>query len=98
MKLQTRVIEKKMGITHADFRRLLAVALGGNAVEAGGSFSYTPAPGKTLRLGLSPEGVRKIALLEMPMTRVTLTFEGYSDAEHNAAMALFDRAFQRGGG
>ena len=32
------------------------------------------------------------------MTRVRLDYRGYTEAEAAAAVALFDRAFRRGGG
>ncbi len=93
------VVEKEMGITHADFRRLLPLALGASGFTAvDGGFVFADPSGTTLRIALGPERVRRIALLEMPATTVTLTFEGYSDADREEALRRFERAFQRGGG
>jgi len=46
----------------------------------------------------SAERRRKIALMEIPALHVRLEFSGYTDAEREAALDLFDFNFQKGGG
>ena len=41
---------------------------------------------------------RQIARLSVPVTDVRLEFSGDTDAEAEAALKLFDRMFQKGGG
>lgn len=92
------VVEKEMAVTHRDFFRTLPQALGTKAYRKRGA-KVTLADGdKRLEIALGPEGERKIANLTIPATRVTLTFSGYSDAEAAAALKLFERMFQKGGG
>ncbi|MDD9876486.1 MAG: hypothetical protein OXR84_03490 [Magnetovibrio sp.] len=91
-------ITKEMAVTHADFFRSIV-----NAFEPGGyrreADRIVAEDGeRRLEITLGPEGTRQIALLAVPATPVTLTFDGYSEAERAAAMERFDRAFQRGGG
>lgn len=89
---------KDMATSWADFLRLLPVALrgwphevAGRTVEAG-----TPERGVTVTVEDLPP--RRIALLEVARSRVTLTFRGLDAEERAAFLAQFDRAFQRGGG
>ena len=51
-----------------------------------------------MEITLGSERRRKIALMEIEIMDVTLAFSGYSDRDRAAALARFDRAFQRGGG
>lgn len=91
-------ITKDMGVTHAEFFRLLAKALGPGAYSTDGPRVVRQDGGRRLEITLGPEGARKLALMRVPRTEVTLSFQGYSDAARTAALAIFDRAFQRGGG
>jgi len=43
-------------------------------------------------------GSFKIAMMEIPACDVTLVFSGYGEEERTAALHLFDRMFQKGGG
>ncbi len=40
----------------------------------------------------------QLAKLSVPATDVRLEFSGYTKAERQAALHLFDRMFQKGGG
>jgi len=53
---------------------------------------------KQFEISLGPERQRQIAMLTIPVTDVTLEFTGYAKAERDAALQLFDRMFQKGGG
>ncbi len=48
--------------------------------------------------GFRADTGRKSAQLALPVTRVRLEYRGYTEAEAARAVALFDRAFRRGGG
>ena len=52
----------------------------------------------TWNIELGPEGTRKIALLSLPLTKVKLVFENYSEIDLKKSLERFDRAFQRAGG
>lgn len=99
MSSQSITIEKQMGITHAEFMRLLPRALGTSAFEMQGAVIVVPTDGgKQLSIALGPESIRQIALMRMPTMPVTLIFSGYTQAEAEDALSSFDRAYQRGGG
>lgn len=91
-------ITKDMGVTHAEFFRLLPRALGTEAYSRDGARVVLEDGNRRLEITLGPEGRRQIALLRLPRTAVTLSFIGYSDDDRAAALALFERAFQRAGG
>ncbi len=90
------LFEKEMAITHRDFIRLLARALGHNDFKlVGGRISLADGARK-IDITLSEESVRRIALVALPITFVCFALTGYDDAA--AEMALIDLHFQRGGG
>lgn len=92
------VIEKEMALTRAGFYRGIEKALGTDAYERTVSGVVLAADGRQLEIILGPERRRKIALMEIEVMDVSLAFSGYSDHHRRAALARFDRAFQRGGG
>ena len=91
-------ITKDMGVTHAEFFRVLPVALGTEAYSSDGARVVWEDGTRRLEITVGPEGTRQIALLRLPRTEVALSFSGFSDAARAAALAVFDRAFQRAGG
>jgi hypothetical protein len=92
------VVRKDMGITHGEFLRLLPRALNGTDFARYGNEIVLADGGRTLTIHLGPESERRIALMRIATTAVTLTFEGYAQADIDAFLARFDRAYQRGGG
>ena len=95
----TVVVEKDMALTHRDFFRLVPKAFpdGDYELTARG-LVRRGADGRCLEISLGPEGERRIALLSIRTTPVTLAFTGYDDGTRTRTLALFDRAFQKGGG
>ncbi|MEQ8321060.1 MAG: hypothetical protein RH946_12395 [Rhodospirillales bacterium] len=93
-------INKQMGITHAEFVRLLPRALKSHhfQVHDNTTVRVEGGHGKHIDIGLGPEQVRQIALMRIATTAVTLSFTGYSEAERKAFLEQFDRAYHRGGG
>ena len=94
----TIVVDKEMAITHADFLRILPRALDGREHTVDGSRFVVEDGPRRLEITLAETTERRIALLALPVTRVRLEYRGYTEAEAAAAVALFDRAFRRGGG
>jgi hypothetical protein len=92
------VITKEMALTRAGFFRGIAKALGTDAYGATADGVVLDRDGRRFEITLGPERRRRIALMEIETMDVTLIFSGYSEAEQANALALFDRAFQRGGG
>lgn len=87
-----------MAITRADFFRLIGIALGTDAYRSDADGITLEDGARRLRIDLGAEQRRRIALLEIAHMPVTLSMEGYSEAEAGALLVRFDRAFQRGGG
>lgn len=92
------VITKEMALTRAGFFRGIAKALGTGAYAETADGVVLEQDGRRLEITLGPERRRRIALMEIEIMDVTLAFSGYSKEERAAALATFDRAFQRGGG
>ena len=96
---EATVIEKEMALTHADFFRLVPKAFpDGNFRSTADGIVRDEGAGRCLTVTLGPEGERRIALLSVATTPVTLTFDGYADEAIAETMVVFDRAFQKGGG
>ena len=92
------VITKEMALTQAGFFRGIAKALGTGAYAETADGVLLEQDDRRLEITLGPERRRRIALMEIEIMDVTLVFSGYSKEERAAALATFDRAFQRGGG
>lgn len=93
-----RVI-KDMGITHAEFHRILpSLFTDAVPVVQGSTVSASWPAGRRLVITLGPEQQRRIALLALPRTLVTLDFQGFTPDQRSAFLRHFDRRFQRGGG
>jgi len=91
-------IEKMMAITHADFFRSLPNAMQGEDFFIDGGRVIVGDETQGYRIEIGPEGERRIALLAIPATPVTLSFFGYDEAARREVLARFDKAFQRAGG
>lgn len=91
-------IDKEMGITHAEFFRVMGRALNGRDHRFSETGVTIEDAGKKLTITLSEERERRIALMAVPATDVRLQFDGYSRVEIDDTAAWFDRWFQRGGG
>jgi hypothetical protein len=92
-------LEKDLATSRPEFFRNLAVALRGMEHSIDGDHITVGAGAKRIDLTLSPLPHRQLSpLLKLERWKLTLEFTGYSAAEHDAFMARFDLAFQRGGG
>lgn len=92
------IVNKEMGITHAEFLRVIGRALAGRPHRVDGNRVHLAEEGRALTITLGPEGKRRIALMTIPVTHVRLAFSGYRKNETAETLAWFERWFQRGGG
>ena len=95
---ETTIIEKEMGITHSDFFRTIPRALGSEDYTQAANGVILETDGRRLEITIGPEGERRIALMVIPRTQVTLTFSGYAKTDITAAVKRFDMMFKKGGG
>lgn len=87
-----------MSITHREFFRLLPRAIDGKPCrQSGNTLIIDGAPG-SIRISLSSESVRRLGGLNLPVTRMRLELDGFSDAQAREFLRRFDRAYQKGGG
>jgi hypothetical protein len=96
--MTAQVLSRQMGITHADFFRLLPQVLAGRCWRRNGATVVVTEGHRRLRIQLAPEAERRMASLRLPVTRVSLAFDGYTEQDSAAFMARLERYFQRGGG
>lgn len=93
------VIRKDMGYDRAEFFRILPLALRDyeHRMDDGDTIAVVLGAGRvTIRLG--PLSSRRIALLNLPVLPVELTFEGVAPDMRDRFMIGFDNSFRRGGG
>ena len=91
-------IEREMGLDHADFWRLLPRAAGANRWQRDADRVRIDLDGGQVEIALGVEGVRRIALMAIPVTPVTITWNGIAPGAFGSFLEAFDRVFQRGGG
>ncbi len=91
-------IDKEMALAHVDFFRIIARALGTDDFNKKPDGVILEDGEKRLEITLGAERTRKIALMEGPACDVTLVFTGYGEEQKAAALDLFERMFQKGGG
>ena len=89
---------REMGLTHADFWRLLPRAMGEHSYDVEANIVRAAIGEGNLEITLGPQEERRIALLRLPFAVVCFVFTGVSAAEQQAFRAHFDLHFQRGGG
>ncbi len=92
------VINKEMGLTHADFNRDIERVLGAGNYRKTDTGIIAEDGDRRLRIDLSAQTKRTIGLVSLPVTHVTMTFERYGEADIKAFLHIFDRIFRRGGG
>lgn len=89
---------REMGLTHADFWRLLPRAMGNHSYAVVGNRVLANVDNGKLEITIGPPLERRIALMCIPYSVVSFTFDGVSEAQQKAFKAHFDLHFQRGGG
>ena len=91
-------LEREMGLDHDDFWRLLPRAAGGHPWHADGDRVRVQVGGGSVEIVLGQTFTRRIALLQLPVTPVTIAWQGLGQEAFRAFLDHFDRHFQRGGG
>ena len=94
----SRGLTREMSITHKDFYRLLPRAVNGAPVTRNGNQAEIATGAGRVKITLAPETVRKLGLMEFPVTPVNIEFDGFNPADRTTFLSRFDLAYQRGGG
>jgi len=89
---------REMGLTHADFWRLLPRAMGNHSYTVEGTTVLANVDNGKLEITIGPPLERRIALLRLPYSVVSFTFDGVTEAQQLAFKDHFDLHFRRGGG
>jgi hypothetical protein len=87
-----------MGLTHRAFLQTLPPIVAGLNWHQDGKRILVKAASRELEIRLGPEQQRRLGMLQLPLTEVTLTFTGYTAEERLRFLRRFDLGFQRGGG
>ena len=87
-----------MGLSHADFFRLLPSAMGDHPYRIDGNTVHGEVGQGTVEIKLGPQQERRIALMVIPFARVSFHFRGVTQADQELFKSHFDLRFQRGGG
>lgn len=89
---------REMGLTHADFWRLLPRAMGDHSYSRDGDSVTGTVHNGTVKIDLGPPQERRIALLRLPFSEVSFLFSGVTETQQQVFKKHFDLHFQRGGG
>jgi len=89
---------KEMGVSHADFFRLLPRAMGDTSFRVNGMNVTGELSTGTVSIDVGEEKLRRIALMTIPYAEVSFAFNGVAEEERTEFMRYFDLRFQRGGG
>lgn len=89
---------REMGLTDADFYRILPKAMGKHPHRIEGRVVHATVHEGTVEIVLGPQQVRRIALLQLPFSDVSFTFRGVTLEQQQRFKQHFDLYFQRGGG
>jgi len=87
-----------MGLTHADFFRLVPSAMGEHPHRVEGMKVYGEIGSGSVEITLGAQRERQIALMRIPHALVSFHFRGVTKSEQEEFKAYFDLRFQRGGG
>ena len=89
---------REMGLTHADFHRLLPAAMGAHPYRVDGNRVQAQIADGRLQIVIGPPLMREIASIQLPYCVVSFTFENVSEPQQRAFKEHFDLYFRRGGG
>ena len=93
-----KFFRREMAITHQEFFRLLPAAVKLLSYKITGNVIDIGEGARTVSIELENETVRKVSSLSLPVTRLSITFNGYNEQDIEAFMKQFERAYQKGGG
>ena len=92
------IYSRDMGLTHADFFRLLPAAMGPHTYRIDGNTVSGEINDGTVEIRLGEQQERRIALMCIPFATVDFAFRGVTKEQQETFKANFDLRFQRGGG
>lgn len=90
--------ERDMGCTEAEWLGWLPAAMGSSVWTLHGTSALATIGPGSLQLHWQPMPPRVIALMRMPVLRVSFAFSGLDSEQRYAFMKRFDLYMQRGGG
>ncbi|OGT80313.1 MAG: hypothetical protein A3H91_01065 [Gammaproteobacteria bacterium RIFCSPLOWO2_02_FULL_61_13] len=93
-----RQLVKEMSISHADFLRLLPLAMGGMPYSYANLRIQAAQGMRRVMIELSEQRLIQIGALSLPSIIMTLKSVGFGDQEWTAFLRRFDATFHRGGG
>ena len=96
--MQARRLRREMTISHEEFFRLVPRALADIPFTRCGSRVEARCGERRIDIRLEPEFKRRLASLELPVTRISMALRGFGAEDEAAFLARFDLAFQKGGG
>ncbi len=89
---------REYGLSHNDFFRIIPrIEPSWQQLDAH-RVTVSRDDGRSLRIEISPEQVRKLASLRIPYIDITFRFAGWTEEQRAEFFDYFDRAFQKGGG
>ena len=89
---------REYGLSHADFFRILPrIEPSWQQLDAH-HVAVSRDDGRSLRIQISPEQVRKLASLRIPYIDITFRFAGWAEEQRAKAFEYVVRAGQTGGG
>lgn len=89
---------RDMGLTHADFFRLLPAAMGPHNYRVDGNTVHGDVHAGSVEIRIGEQQERRIALMRIPFAQVSFVFRGVTKEQQQAFKENFDLRFQRGGG
>ena len=87
-----------MGITRAEFLRLLPVAIGNSDYRIEDERAAGEHEGRAWSITFVEKPPRRIAQIALPVLEVTIALPNASEHEHATFVERFLRAYQRAGG
>jgi hypothetical protein len=92
------VFARQMGLTHAEFFRILPPVVAGIVHRVEERAVHIEDGPRRASLILGPEGERRLGAMRLPGFALRFAFSGYRQDQVDAFMARFDTCFHRGGG
>jgi len=93
-----RIIRHEMAITHKEFFRLLPAAVRKLSYQITDNMVSIRDGAGTITIELEDESRRTISSLSLPLTRLSIRFNGFSDADSRIFLKHFTLVYQKGGG
>lgn len=91
-------VGKTMALTRKMFFDTLPRALGSDAYTVDGDVVSLSDGARTLSITFAEQATFKLGGFAIPRADITLQFNGYDEADAEAALKRFERYFHRGGG